>query len=608
MRQIRPFIKQLMVGVFVFATLSCFAQDQQIQGYIIAIGDENITLDLKAGQVQKGDVLKVVKPGDVIVHPVTGERIQKRDEVISNITISEVADNYSVGQAYPVESFKLLEIGMKVFTLGAGEAGESMIKKFIVIPPMTIVGAERGKLGTYMGDILTEKLFNLDRFRILDRETFDLQQFELGLKKEGTVSKTTGVDYLIVGSAFPPDVVEKATGIPLKAIAAAATGGQGALVTSNLVPDLKIKELEALVKFTVKVIDVSTGEVIFICSEMARAEGKNQINLESGVLGGVTLNGGATDFKNTVTGKASELALSNAAQYLADFFEGKIKVKNFQGTVIELKKQKKKDRGENLAVMDIRQSPEGNTIALIGGGSDEGVVKGHSFLITLPKEQVSEITGKRKFEGVERVGKVKIRTVEFDAALADLDGLVMGRDIQNNIIYQGRLMHFTPFRLTGGMSIYGVWSDALAQFDLGLEYYPNLANANWINHKVWFGVRGNFGTRAYSALDKTLLFDDNFSAEFILGLNPMRSSFDYEGFDPYFGAKYKFITSDLAGGGPEAFIGCALGRIFVELAFGWGRHADIEAMSDPSWSKEITGWGFNRLGTNFGYRIPLDRL
>ncbi|MBT5426219.1 MAG: hypothetical protein HOK84_08490, partial [Bacteroidetes bacterium] len=81
----------------------------------------------------------------------------------------------------------------------------------------------------------------------------------------------------------------------------------------NLVPDLKVKELEALVKFTLKIIDVSTGEVIFICSEMAKAEGKNQINLESGVLGGVTLNGGATDFKNTITGKASQLALLNAA-------------------------------------------------------------------------------------------------------------------------------------------------------------------------------------------------------------------------------------------------------------------------------------------------------
>ncbi|MBT3241785.1 MAG: hypothetical protein HN352_01465 [Bacteroidetes bacterium] len=598
----------LLVVILLSLYLNLKAQENSIQGYIIALGEDKVTLDLKKGQVTKGDLVKVITPGEVIIHPVTGEKIQKKDEIISNITITEVADSYSVGEAYPIESFSLLKVGMKVFTMEASEISESMIKKFIVIPPMNIVGGPKGMLGSYMGDLLTEELFKLDRFRILDRETFDLQQFELGLKNNGSESKTTGVDYLIVGSAFPPDVVVKSTGIPLKAIATAATGGQGAMIVKNLVPDLKVKELEALVKFTLKIIDVSTGEVIFICSEMAKAEGKNQINLESGVLGGVTLNGGATDFKNTITGKASQLALLNAAQYLADYFEGKIKTKNFQGTVIELKKSKKKDRGENLAIMDIRQGTDGAPVAVIGGGSDEGVVKGHSFLITLPKETVSSITGKSKVTGISRVGLLKIQSVEFDAALADLNGVVLGRDIQNNIIYKGRLMHYTPFRLTSGINIYGVWSDALIHLDLGLEYYPNFKNADWINHVLWLGLRGQFGLIGYNDSDGNMLFANNFSGEFLLGVNPMRKSFDYKGFDPYFGIKYKLINSDLAGGGPEVFMGADMGGLFFEVAVGWGAHSDIEAMSDPTWSHEITGWGFNRIGALIGYRIPLNKL
>ena len=204
----------LLVVILLSLYLNLKAQENSIQGYIIALGEDKVTLDLKKGQVTKGDLVKVITPGEVIIHPVTGEKIQKKDEIISNITITEVADSYSVGEAYPIESFSLLKVGMKVFTMEASEISESMIKKFIVIPPMNIVGGPKGMLGSYMGDLLTEELFKLDRFRILDRETFDLQQFELGLKNNGSESKTTGVDYLIVGSAFPPDVVVKSTGIP----------------------------------------------------------------------------------------------------------------------------------------------------------------------------------------------------------------------------------------------------------------------------------------------------------------------------------------------------------------------------------------------------------
>ncbi len=609
-------MKKLAQSAIIVALLILFplttlvkAQENSVQGFIISLNGEKVTLDLTKDQVSKGDLIKVVEAGEVIIHPVTGEKIQKNDVLVSNISITEVADSYSVGEAYPPESFEKLKVGMRVYLISESEADQSMIRKYIVVPPMNIVGGPKGQLGSYMSDLLTEELFKLERFRILDRETFDLQQFELGLKKDGRETKTTGVDYLIVGSAFPPDVVVKSTGVPLKGIVNAATGGQAAIVTNNLMSDLKVQELVALVKYTLKVIDVSTGEVIFICSEMAKAEGKSQVSLESGVLGGITLNGGATDFKNTVTGKASEIALTNASQYVADFFAGKIKVKNFEGTVIELKKDKKKDKWKDLSIMDVRMAPGGNQLAVVSGGSDNEIVKGHSFIITLPAQTVSSITGKKKITGVERVGLVTIQEVDFDASLASIQGVLPGQDIMNNIIYKGHLLHYSPLKMTFGGSLVGAWSDALFDLDLGLEYYPNLSGGAGINHRAWVGLRLNAGQKSERNSDGVLVGSPHIGGEIIVAMNPLKKSFDTQGLDPYFGLKYKIFKTELAGGGPEVFLGLGIGHFFMELGMGWGAHGDSEMMkSDYTGVKEITGWGFNRVGGNFGYRIDLNRI
>jgi len=464
-----------------------------------------------------------------------------------------------------------------------------------------------GQLGLYMRDLLSEELFKLDRFRILDRETFDLQQFELGLKRDGAETKTTGVDYLVVGSAFPPDVVIKSTGVPLKGIVTAATGGQSAIVTSKLMSDLKIQELVALVKYTLRVIDVSTGEVIFICSEMAQAEGKSQVSLESGVLGGITLNGGATDFKNTITGKASQMALENTSQYVADFFAGKIKTKNFEGTVIELKKQKGKDQWKDLSIMDIRRSPDGTQVAVVGGGSDIEIVKGHSFIITLPTETVSSITGKKKIEGVDRVGLLTITEVDFDASLAQIKEVMPGQDIMNNIIYKGQLEHYSPFKMTIGASVVGAY-DALFDIDVGCEYFPNFGNSSPINRSVWVGLRLNSGQK-YEEFEGKNVFKGHVGGEILIALNPIKKTFDTKGFDPYFGVKYKFFKTKLAGGGPGAFFGLGVGHLFMELGIGWGPYFDAKIEgADPQVSTEYNDWGFNRLGACFGYRLDLNRV
>ncbi len=387
----------------------------------------------------------------------------------------------------------------------------------------------------------------------------------------------------------------------------AATGGQAAILTKNLMSDLKVQELVALVKYTLRVIDVSTGEVIFICSEMAQAEGKSQVSLESGVLGGITLNGGSTDFKNTITGKASQLALKNASKYVADFFAGKIKTKNFEGTVIELKKEKEKDPWDDLSIMDIRQSPDGTQLAVIGGGSDIEIVKGHSFIITLPMETVSSITGKKKIDGIDRVGLLTITEVEFDASIARIKDVMPGQDIMNNIIFKGQLEHYSPLKMTVGASVVGAY-DALFDFDVGCEYFPNFGNSSPINHSVWVGLRLNAGQK-FEEIEGENIFSGHLGGEILLALNPVKKTFDTKGFDPYFGVKYKFFKTELASSGPAFFCGLGLGHLFMEMGIGWGAYFNSKLEgADPLVSTSYNDWGFNRLGASFGYRIDLNKV
>jgi hypothetical protein len=302
---------KIIFQILLLSWYVCTASGQSIEGVVLSVEEGKVFVDLKKDQVKVGDNLKVLKPGGVMVHPVTGEKIQRKDEVVANISLTQVNETYSVGEVYPKSAIDLIKPGLKVFTMGATEGDRALIKKSLIIPPFLIVGGKVGELGTYMADLMTEELFKLDRFRIMDRQSYDIQQFEKELtenNKKIVLPGNEGVDYLVMGSAYPPDVVEKATGIPLKGVASLAGGGIAGAAAKGVIPDLKLKELEAVVKFTMKVIDVRTGEVLFICSEMAKAEGKTQVSLESSVLGGAVLNGGAADFRNTLTGQASKVS------------------------------------------------------------------------------------------------------------------------------------------------------------------------------------------------------------------------------------------------------------------------------------------------------------
>ncbi len=326
-----------------------FAQNINKEAYIISVDGNDIYLDLKSGEINVGDMLKVTKEREFMIHPVSKDTIWKKIENISNLTISQVENTYSVAKAYPLNSINLLKVGMKAHKMSNSERQGSSFKKKIMVQSINIAGSIHGEhLGLYLGDLLTEQLFGSEEFKIVDRTTLNFQLDEINLSETGVLNEkdkkkigsTMGVDYIIVGTAYPPDVAVKSTGVPLKSILSVAELVSGENLGSKHASNIKTQHLEAIVKISLRIVNVKTGEIEFICTEMRKAEGKSDLRLEGGAMNGLALNGGVTDFLNTVSGQASQQALKFLTKYIIDFFRGNINEKNYQGNIIDIARVK----------------------------------------------------------------------------------------------------------------------------------------------------------------------------------------------------------------------------------------------------------------------------
>jgi curli biogenesis system outer membrane secretion channel CsgG len=341
-----------------------FAQSEPQSGYIISIEKDLIYLDLTASNTSLGNTFSVIEEGEFFTHPITGKKIKKKDKILASLEVTEVNDDYSVAKAYPASAVYFLKKGMKTHLLTKAESKKySTLRKSISVHPLKVTSATGGYLGIYISDLLTENLFSKDQFKVIDRETLGLQMDELALKQDGIsdsqvmgIGRTAGIDYLITGTMHEPDVVEMSTGIPLKGALSLAETLTGKNLGSKYVSDIKLKKLKAIVKLTLRIVDIRTGEIKFICTEMQQSEGKSDIALEQGFLGGLKVQGGSTAFVNTVTGQAVQKSLDNLSVYITDYFNGKITDRSFLGNHIELdksdrkrkKKKKKKKKKEEI--------------------------------------------------------------------------------------------------------------------------------------------------------------------------------------------------------------------------------------------------------------------
>jgi hypothetical protein len=130
--------------------------------------------------------------------------------------------------------------------------------------------------------------------------------------------------HLIQVTMQKPDAVNVRTGIPLASVMGAAQAISGVNMGARYMSNMQTGRLKAAVNISTRVIDLETGEVLFMCSGRGRAQGESQLALETGVLGGLELNGGAGGFKQTVTGKAIQQAFASIGHNLNGYFAGHV--------------------------------------------------------------------------------------------------------------------------------------------------------------------------------------------------------------------------------------------------------------------------------------------
>lgn len=442
-------------------------------GYILEIRDDRVFLDLKSGEVTIGNRLQVSQEGGFFVHPVTGEKIKEEDEVIAILEVIDVRSNYSIATAYPPEAISKLQKGAEVTILLNTEGQQSIFKKSVAVQPLTVSNIQ-GYLGIYIGDVLTEQLLKNNMFRVLDRQTLGLQADQIVLSSGGVLTESEllkyssgkGADYYITGSMYEPDVVELSSGIPIKNIvklagyAAEAATGKDLKVDriAEFVPDkTEIKRLKAIVRISLRVVDVKTGEIKFMCTEMQQAEGESDINIEGGLLGGLKIRGGVTSFSNTITGKATQLALENLTDYIFDYFNGNIVEKTYTGNIIEIaeldkriKSDEKRDTiGEILITEIIKQpakesrlldsNPFNDTTYLVtlNKGSDFEIKPKNILKVYTPSYESSELTGEKLVSKIPVIGYINITSSFKDQS----EGKMIFKEGYNPVNFDHRISY-----------------------------------------------------------------------------------------------------------------------------------------------------------------------
>jgi len=344
-------MKKICFTAMLLISVSLFAQTPR-KGYIIEIEGSNVFVDYTSKDVKVGDRLKVISDSREIIHPVTKEKIIKDGDLIATLEITETHSNYSVvSRVYPANAFPKLIVGAKVYLPGDSSTNIAILPKDgkvnVAIGMATIndmVGP--GYFGNYVSDMLMGELLDCEKIRLIDRSLLNAQVNEVDLKDAGYVNsdnaimkgQISGIQYMVQVTMQKPDVTNITTGTPVNSILNAASsvsqlvGAPGALskgleIGADLTSNVNASTLRSKVSITARVIDVQTGEVLFMCTGAGTAQGEIQVELEEGALGGMKINGGADGFKQTVTGKAVAIAYRKIGNSLKDFFSGTTKGK-----------------------------------------------------------------------------------------------------------------------------------------------------------------------------------------------------------------------------------------------------------------------------------------
>jgi VCBS repeat protein len=145
-----------------------------VEGYVISVDGDTLTLDLKQGQaIKKGDKLDLIRFGKDIIHPVTKKKVGRKETDLGRIKILDVRKDFSLAQ--PTNP------GAEV-RVGDGVRSPFQKLSFVIAPPK----------------LETKKRVDVDRLRLNleDRlnghPRFEVPSFALGvwLLENGLTSKT----------------------------------------------------------------------------------------------------------------------------------------------------------------------------------------------------------------------------------------------------------------------------------------------------------------------------------------------------------------------------------------------------------------------------------
>ena len=308
---------------------------QTAKNYVIQVEGESVYVDVTTAKI--GDRFSVFKEGEYFTHPVTKKKILRDPIRVADIEIIDISEGYSVAKAIPPQAISLLKVGMTVYpatkdttrTANTPGTANSNAIPVIIAPAQVndVVGI--GHFGGYVADMLMEQLLRCNKVRLLDRSVLAAQMDEVDLAGDYIDpmtaiqrGKIAGARYILQVTMQKPDVVNVSTGIPLASIMGAVQGAVGKNIGAQYMSNARMENLKASVNISTRVVDLQTGEVVFMCSGSGNAKGKVQMSLEYGALGGAEINGGVDGFKQTVTGKAIQKAFIVIGQHLNKYFNG----------------------------------------------------------------------------------------------------------------------------------------------------------------------------------------------------------------------------------------------------------------------------------------------
>ncbi len=244
-------------------------------------------------------------------------------------------------------------------------------------------GGGQWDLDNGMADQLTDALMQSGQFTVLERETLTDVISEQDLAASGRFQKSKSAR---TGKLTSAQVLIKGTVTEFEHKSSGSGGGIGIggfRVGSN--------REEAHVGLIIRLMDTTTGEVL----ASKRVEGKAQSGgMSLGVSAGI-VDFGTDSFKKTPLGKATQIAIDNAVEFIA----AELRDRPFQGSVVKC---------------------SGSEVYLSAGQKD-GCSVGDTFTVySAGEELVDPSTGELLGVDEEKIGTVKVYEVKEKYSKANI--------------------------------------------------------------------------------------------------------------------------------------------------------------------------------------------